>query len=217
MRILKIAFLVLLPVVGTTSTCSPATLVPTPSYAPATATKSPFPSTIPPPTSTPSLTPSLSSTSTAIPLSPTPSIMPGSVTGAILLVSNQANPFSTAIEVRATESFALVRSARTDQNGEFAIHGLPVGHYELWALINRRASQIPGCSDISSIDSSWRFGIQFGSDKAVTMQPKSLSIALMLVDSLKTTGLATTGIFAVSDFNIESSHGARVDLSLQCD
>ena len=179
----------------------------------ATPTSTPIPTNTPTPlpTSTPTITVTPSPTETPIP-------QPASLTGTIFLFSNTSNPFDSLVELRQKDSFTLIGKSDTDSSGVYKIEDIDPGTYELWVLITTKSKMIPGCSDVAPPDDSWKIGIKFGEDKAMSMGNAYLSKALLLLQNMPASSdLNAEGFYAVlEDFEIESGIENKMDVTLDC-
>jgi len=169
-------------------------------------------------TSTPSPTPTATHTPTAA--APTPTveltIEPGTISGAVILISNNETPFATTLELRTPEQFDLVGTSKSSSDGQFAFLGVAPGNYELWALISATNTFPPGCRDVLVDESSFRIGVKFGPDKALTSENPSMAMAILLISNLHSPDLIATGIYAVTDLSISSNSGVFQPVHLTC-
>lgn len=184
----------------TTKTSTPLPFTPTP-----TETQTPSPS--PTPTATVTVPP----TETAVP-------QPASLTGAVYLSGDSLKPFGSSVELRQRGSFDLVAQGVTDPSGNYKIENIEPGVYDLWVLITTQEEMVTGCSDIAPPADSWKMGIKFGEDKAMTMENAYLSKALFLMQNMPpSSDLKATGFSAVlENFKIESGIENKMDVTLMC-
>ncbi|MBL8098033.1 MAG: hypothetical protein JNK81_02570 [Anaerolineales bacterium] len=174
-----------------------ATIVPT-----STATETPIPS--------PTFTLTLLPTETPIP-------QPASLVGTIFLSDDAVQPFVSSVELRQKDSFTLIGKSDTDSNGVYKIENIDPGTYELWVLITTKIAMISGCADVAPPDDTWKIGIKFDEDKALSMENAYLSKGLLLAENLQTSDLKAQGFFAVLDgFEIESGVENKMDVVLFC-
>lgn len=207
LQIMAIFFVVLL----LTACGGQVTIEPTATF---TATSIPPTATI---TLTPTLTPSPTQTLTLVP-SETSIPMPASLTGIISLSGESVKPVVGAVELREAETFDLIVKGDINSRGEYKIEDLEPGKYELWVLFSTKPVMVSGCRDVRPPDDSWKLGINFDGDKALTMEAAYLSKALLLVEGLQGTGLKAIGFYAVlSDFEIVSGIENKFDVTLFCD
>jgi hypothetical protein len=166
---------------------------------------------IPPPTSTPTVTATRVPTETVIP-------QPASLTGTIFLSNGNTKPFASLIELRQKDSFTLIGKSKTDSSGIYKIENIDPGTYELWILITSKAAMISGCNDVATPDDTWKIGIKFGEDKAMSMENAYLSKALFLMENMPSSSdLKAQGFFAVLEgFKIESGTENKMDVTLIC-
>jgi hypothetical protein len=76
---------------------------------------------------------------------------------------------------------------------------------------------ISGCGDIAAPDNTWKMGIKFGENKALSMENAYLSKALLLSQSLQSPSLKAQGFYAVlPGFEIMSGVKNNLDVSLIC-
>ena len=171
----------------------------------------PSPTVIPTPTEMPTPTATLRPTETAIP-------QPASLTGTIFLSSEGAKPFVSSVELRQTDGFLLIGESGTDSNGVYKIENVDPGPYELWVLITTESKMISGCSDVAPPDDSWKIGIKFDEDKALSMENAHLSKALLLMANMPSSSdLKAEGFFAVlEEIKIESGTESKMDVTLIC-
>jgi hypothetical protein len=190
----------------TLASCNNFTPKPTETPIP-TATSLPTSTNSPEPTSTPTNTP----TETPIP-------QPASLTGTIFLSNGNVKPLTSSVELRQKDSFILIGKGDTDSNGVYKIENIDPGSYALWVLITTKSETIPGCRDIAPPDSSWRIGIKFGEDKAITIENAYLSKALLLMANMPpSTDLKAQGYFAVLEgFELASGIENEMDVTLFC-
>lgn len=168
-------------------------------------------------TSTPSLTPSPTATLTLFP-SETPIPLPASLTGIVSLSGDSIRPLVSVVELREAESFDLLVKGDSNSRGEYRIEDIQPGKYELWVLITTKSSMVSGCGDVRPPDETWKIGINFEDDKALTMENAYLSKALLLVENLQGSGLQAIGFYAVlSDFEIASGIENKFDVALICE
>jgi hypothetical protein len=172
-----------------------------------TSTKTPTPL----PTSTPTVTATVPPTETEIP-------QPASLTGTIYLSNNAVKPFVSLVELRQKDSFTLIGKGETDSSGVYKIENIDPGAYELWVLITVKSKMISGCADVAPPNDSWRMGIKFGKDQALSMENAYLSKALLLMENIpSSSGLNAEGFYAVLDgFKIESGMENKMDVTLTC-
>jgi hypothetical protein len=163
------------------------------------------------PTSTPTVNATVPPTETAIP-------QPASLTGTIFISSNTAKPFISLVELRQEDSFTLIGKSETDSSGVYKIENIDPGTYELWVLITIESKMVSGCADVAPPDDSWKIGIKFGEDKAISMENAYLSKALLLIENMPpSSGLNAEGFFAVLEgFKIESGIENKMDVTLTC-
>jgi hypothetical protein len=174
-----------------------------------TLTLTPTPTTEPTLTPTPTIT--ATPTETAIP-------MPASLTGTIFLSGENKKPFASSIELRQKGSFELISKSETDAAGVFRMDDIDPGSYELWVLITSKPTMISGCSDVAPPDNTWKMGIKFTENQALTMDNAYLSKALLLSEGLGSSDLKAQVFFAVlSDFKIESGIINTFDVILICE
>ncbi len=186
---------------ATVPPASTATLVPSPTF-------TSFPTTSP--TASPTAMPTLDPTETPIP-------RPASLTATISLSGDPAKPFVSAVELRNKDTFHLVGKSVTSANGVYKIEKIDPGSYELWVLITPKTQMLPGCADVAFPDNTWKLGIKFGGDKALTMEDANLSKGLLLAQNLQSSDLTAEGFFAVlEDFKIESGMENKLDVTLLC-
>jgi hypothetical protein len=184
----------------------PPTLAKTPTPLP-TSTPTETPTPLPTPTATITVVP----TETAIP-------QPASLTGTIFLSSTDTKPFVSLVELRQKDSFTLIGKSKTNSGGIYKIENINPGTYVLWVLITSKAAIISGCTDVAPPDDTWKIGIKFGEDKAMSMENAYLSKALFLMKNMPSSSdLKATGFFAVlENFKIESGIENRMDVTLIC-
>jgi len=167
-------------------------------------------------TSTPSLTPSPTPTLTLVP-SETPIPLPASLTGVVSLSGDSVRPLVSVVELREAESFDLLAKGDSNTRGEYRIEDVQPGKYELWVLITTKSSMVSGCSDVRLPDDTWKIGVNFEGDKALTMENAYLSKALFLVENLQGSDLHAVGFYAVLlDFEIASGIENKFDVTLVC-
>ena len=186
------------------------TLVPTP-------TKTPMPLSTSTPTETPTSLPTYTVTVTVTPTE-TAIPQPASLTGKIFLTGTDTKPFVSLVELRQKDSFTLVGKSKTNSSGTYKIENIDPGAYELWILITSKSAMIAGCNDIAAPDDTWKMGIKFGEDKAMSIENAYLSKALLLMNNMPSSSdLKATGIFAVLEsFKIESGIENKMDVTLIC-
>jgi hypothetical protein len=184
---------------------------------PPTLTKTPTPLSTSTPTETPTPLPiptvtlTIAPTETAIP-------QPASLTGTIFLSSTSTKPFVSSVELRENESFNLIGKSKTNSSGIYKIENINPGTYELWILVSSKAAMISGCNDVAPPDDTWKIGIKFGEDKAMSMENAYLSKALFLMKNMPpSSDLKATGFFAVLEgFKIDSGIENKMDVTLIC-
>lgn len=183
------------------------------------------PTSTPVPTSTITITPAPLPTSTPTPTvtattppTETPIPQPASLTGTIFLSSNTSNPFTSVVELRQKGSFTLIGKSETDSSGVYMIENIDPGSYELWVLITTTSEMISGCADVAPPDDTWKIGIKFGENKAMSMKNAYLSKALFLMKNMPSSSdLKAEGFFAVLEgFKIESGIENQKDVTLIC-
>jgi hypothetical protein len=184
---------------------------------PPTLTKTPQPLPTSTLTETPTPLPTLTVTMTVAPTE-TAIPQPASLTGTIFLTGTDTKPFVSLIELRQKDSFTLIGKSKTNSDGIYKIENITPGSYELWVLINTKAAIIPGCDDVAPPDDTWKIGIKFGEEKAMSMENAYLSKALLLMQNMPSSSdLKATGFFAVLEgFKIESGIENKMDVSLIC-
>jgi hypothetical protein len=178
-------------------------------------TSTPLPTSMPTetlrPLPTPTVTITVAPTETAFP-------QPASLTGTIFLSSGSTKPLVSYVELRQKDSFTLMGKSETNSGGTYKIQNIEPGTYELWVLITSKAAIIPGCSDVAAPDDTWKMGIKFGEDKAMSMKNAYLSKALLIMKNMPSSSdLKATGFFAVREgFKIESGIENKMDVTLIC-
>jgi hypothetical protein len=77
---------------------------------------------------------------------------------------------------------------------------------------------ISGCHDVAPPDDTWKIGIKFGEDQAMSMENAYLSKAFLLMKNMPSSSdLNATGFYAVlEDFKIESGIENKTDVTLLC-
>jgi hypothetical protein len=176
------------------------------------------------PTVTPTLTETSLPTSTYTPeptltLTPTdtPLPQPASLTGTILLSGYETKPFISQVELRQKDSFILMGKSETDAGGIYRIENIDPGLYELWVFITTGPEMVPGCADVAPPDNSWKIGIKFDEDKALSMENAYLSKGLLLAENINSSDLVAQAFFAVlADFEIKSGVENLMDVILIC-
>lgn len=203
------------------SACGPGqifgpTVTPTPTNT-SIPTSTPTTAPTPIPTETPTPLPTLTPTVT-VPPTETPIPQPASLIGIISLSSNTSKPFNSLVELRQKGSFALIGKSTTDLSGAYKIGSIEPGTYELWVLITPKSKMITGCADVAPPNDSWKIGIKFGEDKALSMENAYLSKALLLMENMPpSSDLKATGFYAVLEgFKIESGVENKMDVTLFC-
>ena|SRR5690349_12279911 len=162
-----------------------------------------------PPTSTATLTATPLPTETPVP-------GPASLTGTILLGGAS---FSSTVALRtADDSFTKIASSGTDSDGVYRMEDLERGTYEMWVLITSKSEMISGCNDVAPPDDTWRMGIAFGDDKALTIENAWLSKALLLMENMPASSdLKAQGFFAVlPELEVRSGIENTMDVALIC-
>jgi hypothetical protein len=171
-----------------------------------TITETPSPS----PTFTPTTTPTLPPTETPIP-------QPASLTGTILLSADETMPFVSSVELRQGDGFALMGKSDTDSNGVYKIENIDPAKYDLWILITTKTKMVSGCTDVAPPDNTWKIGMTFGEDKALSMENAHLSKGILLAQNLQASGMKAQGFFAVLEgFKVESGMENKMDVTLLC-
>ncbi len=178
-------------------------------------TSTPVPTSTITPTPLPTSTPTVTATT---PPTETPIPQPASLTGTIFLSSNASKPFTSMVELRQKGSFTLIGKSETDSSGVYKIENIDPGSYELWVLITIESKMVSGCADVALPNDSWKIGIKFGEDKAMSMENAYLSKALFLMQNMPSgSGLNAEGFYAVLEgFKIESGIENKMDVTLTC-
>ena len=181
----------------------------------ATSTSTPVPTSTIISTPLPTLTSTVAATT---PPTETPIPQPASLTGTIFLSSNTSKPFASVVELRQKDSFTLIGKSETDSSGVYKIENIDPGSYELWVLITTKSKMVSGCADVAPPDDSWKIGIKFGEDKAMSMESAYLSKALFLMQNMPSgSGLNAEGFYAVLEgFKIESGIENKMNVTLTC-
>ena len=189
---------------------------PSPTLIP-TLTKTPLPLSTSTPTETPTSLPTPTVTVT-VPPTETAIPQPASLTGTIFLTRKDTKPFVSLVELRQKDSFTLVGKSKTNSSGTYTIENIDPGAYELWILITSKSAMIAGCNDVAPPDDTWKIGIKFGEDKAMSIENAYLSKALFIMENMPSSSdLKATGFFAVLEgLKIESGIENRMDVTLIC-
>lgn len=187
---------------GSLSACS--------SLSPQEPTATALPTATDTPAPTPTITPTVPPTATLPP-------QPASLMGTVYLSHTEIKPFASSIELRQGENFNLMGKSKTDSNGNYQIENIEPGVYELWVLITTKAAPPAGCLDIAPPDDTWRIGIQFAGNKALTIGEAYLNKALLLAKNLPASDFQVQGFYAVlEDFNVQSGSNNTVNVTLIC-
>lgn len=168
---------------------------------------------------TPSRTSTIAPSATAIILpSDTPVPGPVSVSGMIRLSTNgEESVFVTLVELRRGTSFDLIARQNTQADGTYTFEDLPTGTFELWVQITTRIEMPPGCADIAPPNDSWKIGIKFDEDKALTAEHAYLSKALSLAETLRSSDLVARGFYLVSEpIKLVSGANVIIDATMFC-
>jgi hypothetical protein len=204
------------------SACGPGqvfgpTFTPTPTNT-STPTSTPTITPTSTPTTTPTPLPTSTSTVTPPPPTETPIPQPASLSGMIFLSSDTSKPFVSLVELRQKDSFALIGKSKTNSSGVYKIENIDPGAYELWVLITTKSKMISSCIDIAPPDNSWKIGIKFSDDKALSIDNAYLSKALLLMENIpSSSGLNPEGFYAVLEgLKIESGIENKMDVTLVC-
>ncbi len=162
------------------------------------------------PAPAPTITPTVPPTATLPP-------QPATLTGTVYLSHSEIEPFASTVELRQGENFNLMGESKTDSNGNYQIENIEPGVYELWVLITTKAAAPAGCADIAPPDETWKIGIQFAGDKALTIDHAYLSKALLLSENLPASDFQTQGFYAVlEEFRIQSGSKNIENVTLIC-
>ncbi len=204
-RFLKFSFLLVVPAVLFTACSGQIPAEPTATPLP-TSTETPIPTSTATPTSTPTSPPA----ETAIPL-------PASLTGTIYLSHNRVKPYVSLVELRQPDDFTLISKSTADSGGKYRIENIDPGVYEFWVLITTKTAAPTGCTNVTLPDESWKIGIVFAGDKALTIEAADLSKALLLAEKLPASVFQAQGFFAVQEnFRIKSGVENTMDVTLIC-
>lgn len=201
---------------ATASTATAIIAVAIPTTPPPTHTPRPLPTVSPTVTESPTSAPTATSTST---VTPTETPVPGPVTlaGTVVLSGDNSKPFVTIVEIRERDSFLLIGKGSTTSNGQFSIPNVEPGIYQLWVLITTKPSMVSGCDDVAPPDATWKMGIKFGEDKALTIANAYLSKALLLSENIQASDLKASGFFAVMpDFTVKPGTENTAEVILMC-
>jgi hypothetical protein len=171
-------------------------------------------------TNTPTITQTRTPTQTStITFTPTETSIPEptSLAGIISLSHGTLKPFPTTIELREKDSFKLLGKGNTDSSGLYKIANLQPGIYDIWILVTSQSAMIPGCTDVAPPNNTWKMGIKFGADQAMTMETAYLSKLLLFTSLLQSPDLKAQGYYAVlTDYQIIEWKKNIVDVTLQC-
>ncbi len=121
------------------------------------------------------------------------------------------------VELREKDTYKLIGRGNTNSEGMYTINHIEPGTYELWVLITAQPIMISGCDDVAPPDETWKMGIKFAENKALTMENAYLSKALLLYESLRSSGFTAQGFYAVFEgVQIISGTENKMDVILIC-
>ncbi len=176
------------------------------------------PSSSPFPTPSPSRTATATVSPTPSPPSPTPgpTTPPGIISGVVLLHSTSDKPFPTTIELRPRGDVVPVKSTRASSSGQFSFSHTPAGDYEVWALITTKTTVPSGCRDILVEEGSFRIGVHFASNLALTSENPSLGYAMRVASRLDPPEFKAPRFYAVTNLTLATQSGIALPIHLYC-